>query len=405
MPTDSLQLNVFPEVLGIRLATVCAQIKSWQRDDLLLIDIIQGAAVSALFTQNTFCAAPVTLARKHLRCGEVRALLINAGNANAATGMRGLADTQATCNAVAQVLGINAEQVMPFSTGVIGEYLPLMQMLDAIPRAAAQLASKHWPQAARAIMTTDTIAKIASRNLEIKGTACTIAGIAKGSGMIRPNMATMLAFVATDAAISQPLLDKLMNEAVAVSFNRISVDGDCSTNDACVLIASGAMGAVIEDEQSIEYQQLKAKLLEIYIELAKGIVSDGEGASKLVTIQVNNATSSEEAFKVAYKVGESPLVKTALYASDPNWGRLIMAIGNSGIDNLKIDKVAVYLDDIPVVKAGERADSYSEEMGLRVFKQEAFTITVDLNRGDSCEHIWSCDLSHEYVTINAEYRS
>ncbi|MFC6632515.1 bifunctional glutamate N-acetyltransferase/amino-acid acetyltransferase ArgJ [Microbulbifer taiwanensis] len=397
--------NTLPQVPGIRLASVPANIKNWQRDDLLLIEIHAGASVSATFTRNAFCAAPVTVAREHIRNGNIRALLINAGNANAATGERGLSDARACCAAVAEALNINASQVLPFSTGVIGEHLPLQKLLDAIPAAATELAGDGWDRAARAIMTTDTRPKSASRTVEIAGEQIRIAGIAKGAGMIQPNMATMLAYVATDAAIAQPLLDQLVKEAVNASFNRISVDGDTSTNDACVLIASGATGPQLGDVNSVEYLRLRDAIIEVHIELAQAIVRDGEGATKFVTVQVRGARHSEEAMKVAFEVGESPLVKTALYASDPNWGRLVMAIGNAGVEQLETEKVNIYLDDVQVVEAGGRASAYTEEAGEQVFSRPEFTITVDLGRGDIDEYIWTCDFSHEYVTINAEYRT
>ncbi|SHE96315.1 glutamate N-acetyltransferase [Microbulbifer donghaiensis] len=400
MPESSL-----PQIPGVRLASVAAKIKNWQRDDLLLIDISEGAAVSATFTQNAFCAAPVTVAKEHIRNGNIRALLINAGNANAATGERGIDNARSCCAAVADALKIGAEQVLPFSTGVIGEHLPLQKLLDAIPVAADQLSIDGWDNAARAIMTTDTRPKTTSRSVEIAGEQITIVGIAKGAGMIQPNMATMLAYVATDAAIAQPLLDELVRDAVSSSFNRISIDGDTSTNDACVLIASGATGPQIADKHSAEYERLKAAIVEVHIELAQAIVKDGEGATKFVTVQVQGAANSEEALQVAFEVGESPLVKTALYASDPNWGRLVMAIGNAGVEGLDTAKVDVYLDRVQVVEAGGRAAGYTEEAGQAVFSKPEFTITVDLGRGDCSEHIWTCDFSHDYVTINAEYRT
>ena len=394
-----------PQIPGVRLSAVPARIKNWQRDDLLLIEIAEGASVSATFTQNAFCAAPVLVAKDHIRHGNIRALLVNAGNANAATGERGLKTAEQSCEGVAEALGIKAQQVLPFSTGVIGEHLPVQKILDAIPAAAKTLQINGWDSASRAIMTTDTRPKTASRTVEIGGEQISIVGIAKGAGMIQPNMATMLAYVATDAAIPQPMLDELVKEAVGASFNRITVDGDTSTNDACVLIASGATGEVIADTNSEVYTQLKAAIIDVHIELAQAIVKDGEGATKFVTVQVNNAASSEEALRVAFEIGESPLVKTALFASDPNWGRLVMAIGNAGVGNLDTGKIGIYLDDVQIVDAGGRADGYTEEAGQAVFDKAEFAITVDLQRGDACEHIWTCDFSHEYVTINAEYRT
>ncbi|WP_043317375.1 bifunctional glutamate N-acetyltransferase/amino-acid acetyltransferase ArgJ [Microbulbifer sp. HZ11] len=393
-----------PPVPGIRLSAVPAKIKNWQRDDLLLIEIAEGASVSATFTQNAFCAAPVLVAKEHIRQGQIRALLINAGNANAATGERGLKTAQQSCEGVANALKIKAQQVLPFSTGVIGEHLPVQKILDALPAAVDNLQADAWDSAARAIMTTDTRPKTASRTVDIGGEAVTIAGIAKGAGMIQPNMATMLAYVATDACIAQSVLDELVKEAVNASFNRISVDGDTSTNDACVLIASGATGREIE-RGSEAFAQLKAAIVDVHIELAQAIVKDGEGATKFVTVRVNNAATPTEALRMAFEIGESPLVKTAMYASDPNWGRLVMAIGNAGAENLDTSKISVFLDDVQIVEAGGRADSYTEEAGQKIFAQAEFTITVDLQRGDACEHIWTCDFSHEYVTINAEYRT
>ena len=393
-----------PQIPGVRLSAVPAKIKNWQRDDLLLIEIAEGASVSATFTQNAFCAAPVLVAKDHIRQGNIRALLINAGNANAATGERGVRTAEQSCEGVAKALGVSARQVLPFSTGVIGEHLPVEKILDALPAAVENLQADAWDSAAKAIMTTDTRPKTASRTVEVAGETITIAGIAKGAGMIQPNMATMLAYVATDARIGQPLLDELVKEAVGASFNRISVDGDTSTNDACVLIASGATGEEIGPD-SDAYAQLKAAIVDVHIELAQAIVRDGEGATKFVTVQVNNAASSKEALRMAFEIGESPLVKTAMYASDPNWGRLVMAIGNAGAENLDTSKISVFLDDVQIVDAGGRADSYTEEAGQKIFEQPEFTITVDLQRGDACEHIWTCDFSHEYVTINAEYRT
>ncbi|WP_299591358.1 bifunctional glutamate N-acetyltransferase/amino-acid acetyltransferase ArgJ [uncultured Microbulbifer sp.] len=393
-----------PQIPGVRLSAVPAKIKNWQRDDLLLIEIAEGASVSATFTQNAFCAAPVLVAKEHIRQGNIRALLINAGNANAATGARGLKTAEQSCEGVAKALSIEAQQVLPFSTGVIGEHLPVQKILDALPAAVSNLQADAWDSASRAIMTTDTRPKTASRTLDIAGETITIAGIAKGAGMIQPNMATMLAYVATDAHIAQPLLDELVKEAVGASFNRISVDGDTSTNDACVLIASGATGNDFE-RGSEAYAQLKTAIVDVHIELAQAIVKDGEGATKFVTVQVNNAANSKEASRMAFEIGESPLVKTAMYASDPNWGRLVMAIGNAGAENLDTSKISVFLNDVQIVEAGGRADSYTEEAGQKIFEQAEFTITVDLQRGDACEHIWTCDFSHEYVTINAEYRT
>ncbi|AWF82365.1 bifunctional ornithine acetyltransferase/N-acetylglutamate synthase [Microbulbifer sp. A4B17] len=397
--------SLIPSVEGVRLASMPAKIKDWQRNDLLLVELAEGTSVAATFTQNTFCAAPVTVAKEHISKGGVRALVVNAGNANAATGARGLVDARATCEAVADALEISAEQVLPFSTGVIGEHLPMDKLLAAIPDSVTQLDPGGWEWAAEAIMTTDTRPKVASRTLKVNGEEITVVGIAKGSGMIQPNMATMLAYVATDAGVAQPLLEKMVCEAVEASFNRISVDGDTSTNDACVLMATGARGEVISSSEDIGYRELHEAITEIHIELAQAIVRDGEGATKFVTVQVDGALSSEEALAVAFEVGDSPLVKTALYASDPNWGRLVMAIGNAIKGELDTDKVEIFLDAVQVVSAGGRASGYLERAGEQVFSKPEFMIRIELGRGTSSEHIWTCDFSHEYVTINAEYRT
>ncbi|WP_444910266.1 bifunctional glutamate N-acetyltransferase/amino-acid acetyltransferase ArgJ [Microbulbifer sp. TRSA005] len=397
--------SLLPPVKGIRLASVPAKIKDWSRDDLLLIEVAEGASVSATFTQNSFCAAPVLVAKEHIAQGNIRALLVNAGNANAATGARGLSDARACCSAVAAAMNVRTEQVLPFSTGVIGEHLPLQRLLDAIPSAAAELIESGWERAAKAIMTTDTRPKKAQRLLKIGSEEITVVGIAKGSGMIQPNMATMLAYVATDACIAQPLLDQMVKEAVNASFNRVSVDGDTSTNDACVLIASGVKGKPIHSPADVGYSALMEAITQVHIELAQDVVRDGEGANKFVTIQVEGAESSEEALKVAFEVGNSPLVKTALYASDPNWGRLVVAIGNAITHGLDTEKVNIYLDTVQVVQAGGRAADYREGLGEQVFSQPEFTIRIELGRGNVSEHIWTCDFSHEYVTINAEYRT
>ncbi|MEX2961315.1 bifunctional glutamate N-acetyltransferase/amino-acid acetyltransferase ArgJ [Microbulbifer sp. TYP-18] len=392
-------------IAGVRLASVAANIKPWNRDDLVLVALDPGAAVAATFTRNSFCAAPVTVAKEHLCSGGVRALLINAGNANAATGERGIADARACCAAVGRALQLPPEQVLPFSTGVIGEPLPLEKLLEAIPVAASRLAADGWSDAARAIMTTDTRPKLAQRSVTLDGETISVVGMAKGSGMIQPNMATMLAYVATDADIEPQLLQSLLRESVAASFNRITVDGDTSTNDAAVLIASGTAGPRLDKADDDNYRRLRDAIVQVHVELAQAIVRDGEGATKFVTVQVRGAASSDEAFKVAFAVGESPLVKTALYASDPNWGRLVMAVGNSGVEGLDPSRVNLFVDEVQLVAGGGLAPGYTEEAGQRVFARPEFTITVDLGRGGAAEHIWTCDLSRDYVAINAEYRS
>ncbi|GMG86656.1 bifunctional glutamate N-acetyltransferase/amino-acid acetyltransferase ArgJ [Biformimicrobium ophioploci] len=392
-------------VEGVELAAYPARIKQWDRDDLVLVNICEGATVAATFTQNRFCAAPVTIAKEHLAAGPARALIINAGNANACTGERGLADAKASCAKVAEVLDVQAEQVLPFSTGVIGEYLPMEKILEAIPQASAKF-SGDWEPAARAIMTTDTVHKLASRQVEIDGVTVTVSGMSKGSGMIHPDMATMLAYIATDAPVAQELLQALVRRAVNASFNRISVDGDTSTNDACVLIATGKAGLPeFTDAGDQGYADLEAAVIDVHRELAQAIVKDGEGASKFVTLDIRGGTSSDESLAVGRALAVSPLVKTALYASDPNWGRLVAAIGNAGIADLDPVRVSVYLDDVQIVEHGGRAASYTEEAGQAVVDKAAFTIRVELGRGNADEVLWTCDLSHDYVTINAEYRT
>ncbi|MDE0155555.1 MAG: bifunctional glutamate N-acetyltransferase/amino-acid acetyltransferase ArgJ [Gammaproteobacteria bacterium] len=389
-------LELLP-VDGIRLAAGSAGIYGKPRDDLALFEICDGAGTSAVFTRNRFCAAPVTVARDHLKRGPARYFLVNAGNANAGTGARGVDDAMQVCAALADRAGCAPEAVLPFSTGVIGEYLPVDNICRALPGLVGNLADDAWPDCARAVMTTDTRPKGCSVQFAVGEETVTVTGIAKGAGMIKPDMATMLAFVATDAAVSQGALDRMLKTAADQSFNRICVDGDTSTNDACVLIATGKRAAA--------YEQLEAIVTEVCIELAREIVRDAEGATKFVTIRVENAGSEAECAAIAEAVSTSPLVKTALFASDPNWGRILAAVGRSGTGELDINRVSLYLDDVCVVRNGTRAGDYTEEKGTAAMQKDEIGIRIDLNKGNASACYWTCDLSHDYVTINAEYRT
>lgn len=391
---------------GVRLGVASAGIKKPGRIDTLLVEVSEGASVAGVFTQNAFCAAPVTVAKKHLARGDVRYLVINSGNANACTGKRGLEDALATCARVGELTQVDAMQVLPFSTGVIGEYLPLDKLADALPLAREDLELNGWTKAAKAIMTTDTRPKQASVQIEHDGEIISISGIAKGSGMIRPNMATMLAYVATDAVIAQTVLDDLVRVAANKSFNRITVDGDTSTNDACILIATGRVGTPMIAESSGElYGKVAEAIVRVMQDLAQGVVRDAEGATKFVTVDVAGGSNPQECLKVAYAIAHSPLVKTALFASDANWGRIVAAIGYAGIVKLDTSVIKVWLDDVLVVDGGERAAGYTEQAGSAVVANDEFALRVDLGRGTSRETIWTSDLSHEYITINAEYRT
>lgn len=402
---DFVAPKMFP-IEGVRLGVASAGIKKPGRIDTLLIEVSEGSSVAGVFTQNAFCAAPVTLAKRHLARGGVRYLVVNSGNANACTGQRGLDDALATCARVGEVGGVDAKQVLPFSTGVIGEYLPVDKLADALPLAYQNLSDQGWDAAAKAIMTTDTRPKQASMQIEHDGEVISISGIAKGAGMIRPNMATMLAYVATDAVIAQTVLDDLVRLAANQSFNRITVDGDTSTNDACVLIATGRVGTPMIAEASGElYQKVANAIIKVMQTLAQGIIKDAEGATKFVTVEVGGGGSAQECLAVAYAIAHSPLVKTALYASDANWGRIVAAIGYAGIVKLDTALIKVWLDDVLIVDAGQRAASYTDALGTEVVSKAEFVLRVDLGRGAVKESVWTCDLSHEYVTINAEYRT
>ena len=394
-------------VAGVELGVTEAGIRKAKRRDLLLVTLAAGSSVAGVFTRNRFCAAPVTVCREHLRLGSgIRALVINTGNANAGTGEQGLANARAACMAVASSLGVNAEQVLPFSTGVIMEQLPTDRLIAGLPAAVAALGRTNWLDAATAIMTTDTQPKAASRQVVIGGETVTLTGIAKGAGMIRPNMATMLGFIATDARISQHVLEAMLKRAADASFNAITVDGDTSTNDSFVAIATGQSKApAIAGINTPDGRAFTRALLELSIELAQAIVRDGEGATKFITIRIEGGKSTDECRQVAYAIGHSPLVKTAFFASDPNLGRILAAVGYAGVDDLDQSKIDLYLDEVLVAKSGARNDSYLEVDGKRVMQQEEITVRVVLNRGDAATTIWTCDLSHDYVSINADYRS
>ena len=398
---------IFPEmkeISGISLGTACAGIKQAEQDDLLVIEMTAGSTCAAVFTQNAFCAAPVVLARDKLKMGP-RWLVINSGNANAGTGEQGLLDAQGICDELARVVDGQCSQVLPFSTGVIGEALPVTKIKTALPSAVKDLSQVHWPQAARAIMTTDTFAKGVSRVVDIEGQPVSITGISKGAGMIQPNMATMLAFIGTDAKITQSTLQKCLQKAVESSFNRITVDGDTSTNDACVLMASGCSNAPEIELESNYYQEFSDALETVCKDLAEAIVRDGEGATKLMRIIVEQARDIEEAVQVGKTIAHSPLVKTAFFASDPNWGRILAAVGRAGVEEMKLNDIAIYLDEVCIVSNGGRAESYTEEAGQRVMARDEIDIKVVLGRGDAREQILTCDLSYDYVRINAEYRT
>jgi glutamate N-acetyltransferase/amino-acid N-acetyltransferase len=392
-------------VQGIRLSTTAAGIRYRGRDDLLLIELAEGGSCAAVFTRNAFCAAPVTVAREHLAKGPVRYLLINSGNANAGTGAAGLRAARETCRLLAGMAGCAMSQVLPFSTGVIGEDLPVNPFSQSIPALLEGLSEDNWRPAAAAIMTTDTVPKLVSREVGLSGGAVTVTGIAKGSGMICPDMATMLAYVATDASVPQPLLQEMLRDAVEQSFNAITVDGDTSTNDACVLLASGATKLAIDSLASDDGRALSQAVQSVCAELAEMIVRDGEGATKLVRVRVASAASDEEARRVAYTVAHSPLVKTALFASDPNWGRILAAVGRAGVDGLDIDRIRIWLGDVCIVSGGGRDPGYTEEAGQAVMAAEEIVIRIDLDRGESKVQVLTCDLSYDYVKINAEYRT
>jgi len=392
-------------VAGIKLASCAAGIKKNGKHDLVVIVVDEGATCAATFTQNAFCAAPVTLAKKHLSQNTPRALLINAGNANAGTGETGMQNAIQSCVWLSEKLQCLTDQVLPFSTGVIGEQLPMPVLNAGINQVVKNISEDSWLLAAKGIMTTDTVAKAISRTLVLDGQKITISGIAKGSGMICPDMATMLSFIATDANVETDFLQQCLSDVVEQSFNSITVDGDTSTNDACVLIATAKANNRQLNKASEDASLFVDELNEVCQFLAQAIIRDAEGATKFVTVTVSQAQSTAEAKNVAYTIAHSPLVKTALFASDPNWGRILAAVGRAGVEQLDINDVNIYLDDVCIVRNGSVADDYSEEKGQTVMNQEEITIRVELGGGHDSATIWTSDLSHEYVRINAEYLS
>ena len=401
MATGTSELPELHPVLGFKLGTTSAGIKSADRPDLVVMEIAEGSSVAALFTKNAFCAAPVTVCKERLARCTPRYLVTNTGNANAGTGEQGLLDATQTCSALATLAGVEINTILPFSTGVIGELLPIDKLLAGLPDAFEQLSESGWTDAAQGILTTDTRAKGSSTQFG-SDKPVTITGIAKGSGMIKPNMATMLAYVATDAVINEELLHRALTLATEKSFNRITVDSDTSTNDSVVLVATGVSGVIIDEES---FDSFLENLCQVFTDLAQAIIRDAEGSTKFVSVVVDTAINQSEALKVAYTIAESPLVKTALSASDPNWGRILAAIGRSGIEDLDVNDVQVLLNSVLIADHGARAPSYSEEAGQAAMQPEDIEIRVCLNRGDASEIVWTSDLTHEYVRINAEYRT
>lgn len=406
MPVGLKAPTLLLPIAGIEIGVGQANVRYQDRDDLVVMKLAAGTTSAAVYTKNRYCAAPVTLCKEHTSQRAPQALLINSGNANAGTGSLGMQNAKLSCDLVAQAIGCETNGVLPFSTGVIGEQLPMDAMQKGIALAAENLKEDNWLAAASAIMTTDTLAKAVSQQVEIDGKTITITGMTKGSGMICPNMATMLGYVATDAAIDADTLQTMLVSATDQSFNRITVDSDTSTNDALVLMATGkAANTLISDLDSPQAQRFYAALEQVLVSLATSIIRDGEGATKFVKVVVNSGASNQDCESIAYSVAHSPLVKTALYASDPNWGRILAAIGKAPVEQLVIEKVDIDINDVALIKDGEPAATYTEDAGQAVFNQDEITIQIDLNLGDANYHVWTSDLSHEYVTINADYRS
>ena len=392
------------KVEGIRLSAVASGVRYADLLDLVLIEIPKGASVTGAFTQNAFCAAPVQIARQHLLANTPRYFLINTGNANAGTGEAGLVDALRCCQSMANIARVQPDQILPFSTGVIGELLPVGNILLGVPDAFSQLEDGNWLDAATGIMTTDTHPKLASKTIEISGREVVIKGMAKGAGMIKPNMATMLAFIFTDLGIDQPDLDGLFQQAVSQSFNRITVDGDTSTNDACMLVATGKRYnySTLEAAERVTFQKA---LTDVFRELAMAIIKDAEGGTKFVTVRVENGLDEQECLAVAYTIAESPLVKTAMYAADPNWGRILAAVGRAGVRDFDLSALTIYLGDVCLVAAGELSPDYTEARGQAKMDESEISISVDLGRGSHAETVWTSDLSLDYVRINADYRT
>lgn len=393
-------------VKGVKIGSAEAYIRYQNRRDLVIFEFAEGSNVAGVFTQNAFCAAPVHVSKAHLAVGNPRYLIINTGNANAGTGTLGMQNAQETCMQLAKLVGVNPEQVLPFSTGVIGEQLPLPRLVAGLQPALDSLQEDAWTDAAFGIMTTDTTPKGASEQFELDGVVYTMTGISKGAGMIRPNMATMLGYVATDAPISRELVQQLLQIAVNQSFNRITIDGDTSTNDSCIFVATGqAGGTEITSTEDARYATVLEVLIRVMKRLAQLIVRDGEGATKFMTVAVEGGADTQECCDIAYSIAHSPLVKTAFFASDPNWGRILAAIGYAGVKNLEVEKIQVWLDDVQICKDGGAAADYTEAEGARVMAQPEITIRVDLGRGQAKDTVYTCDLSYDYVKINADYRS
>jgi glutamate N-acetyltransferase / amino-acid N-acetyltransferase len=393
-------------VNGVKIGTAEAYVRYQNRRDLVIFEFSEGTQVAGVFTQNAFCAAPVHISKAHLVVGNPRYLVINTGNANAGTGKTGMLNAEKTCAHLAQLAHVKNTEILPFSTGVIGEQLPIERLVQGLQPALDNLKADAWLDAATGIMTTDTTPKGASEQFVLDGITYTMTGISKGAGMIRPNMATMLSYVATDAPISRELVQKLLKETVNVSFNRITVDGDTSTNDSCIFAATGQAGGVeITSSDDTRYPVILDVLTRVMKRLAQLIIRDGEGATKFITVAVEGGQNTQECCDIAYSIAHSPLVKTALFASDPNWGRILAAIGYAGVPHLDVEKIQVWLDDVQICKDGGAAEDYTEDAGVRVMSQSEITIRVDLGRGVAKDTVYTCDLSYDYVKINADYRS
>lgn len=406
MAVGDLSLPQMLPINGVKIGIAESYIRYKNRRDLVIFELVEGSTVAAVLTQNAFCAAPVQVVKQHMALAQPRYLLVNTGNANAATGAVGLANAQKSCAALAELTGLTAAEILPFSTGVIGEQLPIDRLVAGLPNALAALDADHWVDAAHGIMTTDTLPKGASEQFTLDGVTYSVTGISKGAGMIRPNMATMLGYVATDLAIEAGLLQQMLSEVTEQSFNRITIDGDTSTNDACVLIATGqAGGAVLQSRDDPRFAEVMQVLSRVFIRLAQLIVRDGEGATKFIAVRVEGGATIQECCDVAYSVAHSPLIKTAFFASDPNWGRIVMAIGKAGLSDLDQSKVQVWLDDVQICRDGGAAADYTEAQGAAVMQQSEITIRIALGRGDAVDTVWTCDFSYDYVKINADYRS
>lgn len=406
MAVGDLSLPLMLPIQGVKIGIAESYIRYKNRRDLVVFELAEGSTVASVLTQNAFCAAPVQVVKQHMAVAQPRYLLINTGNANAGTGAVGLANAQKSCEALAALTGTTAAEVLPFSTGVIGEQLPIDRLIAGLPNALAALDADRWVDAAHGIMTTDTLPKGASEQFTLDGVTYSVTGISKGAGMIRPNMATMLGYVATDLAIEAGLLQQILNDVTEQSFNRITIDGDTSTNDACVLIATGqAGGAVLQSRDDPRFAEVMQVLSRVFIRLAQLIVRDGEGATKFMTVRVEGGATTQECCDVAYSVAHSPLIKTAFFASDPNWGRIVMAIGKAGLSALDQSKVQVWLDDVQICRDGGAAADYTEAQGAAVMQQSEITIRIALGRGDAVDTVWTCDFSYDYVKINADYRS